>query len=156
VTTAPIPLPPTGRNIAVGAGWTVLIFVGAITIITAVLTGPFGLFFALIISAGVTLVVTPIVGIPLALLSTRVLRNSGSLQVHRAGQFVAGSIAAAIPVAIYLWLTDGFAPSWLLAAASAVVAVGGGSALAGWSIARGRYRAVPTRDSHGTTDEDFD
>jgi len=136
-----VALPVTARNIAVGAGWTMLIFVAVISAVTGLLTGAVGYVFALFISGFVTVVSTPVLGIPLSLLASRLLRRVPTIAAHLTGQFLAGAIAATVVVSLYLWLDSSTIEGWSAVAVAAIVAIAGGSSMAGWLLA---HRAQPS------------
>lgn len=111
-----VPLPLTPRNVVSGAGWTLLIFVAAVTWITmnifvlsmigsgfaALFMGLIAGGYALVISSVVGFVATAVLGIPLTLGISKLLGRSTSVLAHALGAGLAGALSGLVLVAAYL------------------------------------------------------
>lgn len=104
-------LPPTLRNLAIGAGFSSLFFpqlvglIFGISVAVSATSPELGLSLALLTyaiatvsSAVVGTVAIVVLGVPLSLLSTRVLRGVPSVRANVVGQFGGGLLAAAVVV----------------------------------------------------------
>ena len=154
------PLAMTAGNVAVGAGWTMTIFVTAMSVVGGLLGGVFGFAIALFVAGFATLVATPLLGVPLSLLAARILRHTPARWPHLLGQFVAGAAGASIAMGAYLALTDYYdslslGSFWAFIFA-ACAAIAGLSSTAGWALALRHSRREPKPDRFDAYSEDVD
>ena len=164
------PLPATADNVIAGALWTALIFPVATAGFLAAVSGwssysPFVFLAVLVVSAFVELLLIPGLGVPLALLASRLLRGVPSVRWHLLAQFVAGGLAGAIVVVGFLVLTGSLPePEYAEGLTFSVIGlaiVTGLASMTGWYLSLRRYRRPPKPDPgggdpYGTADEDFD
>ncbi|TBN56817.1 hypothetical protein EYE40_05055 [Glaciihabitans arcticus] len=157
------PLPLTVRNITVGAAWTLLLFVGltswftglGVTVlyweqgIGAPVLGAFGAGYALLISGVLGTAATALLGVPLTLAVSMLLRRSSSVRAHASGAAAAGALSAFILVVIAFLVMPSSPPIaepslWVVLPYGVLVLVTAASSAGGWLIAFREHREIPT------------
>jgi len=168
------PLPLTARNLALGAGWTLLVFVCLVTLLTgnivtilfagqgfgALALGGFGAGYAFFLSGAVGIVATAFIGVPLTIAVSLLLRRSRSVRAHAWGAAAAGGLSMLVLLGLYALFTlpstiamaeagistgvDGAALLATLAVYAALFVVTGASSAAGWLLAWRQHRAIAT------------
>ena len=139
-------MPATARNVLTGAGWSAFIFPILTGIcLTAIWQstkdpsrpsadlGGMLVFVGVILSAQIGFIFIIVLGIPLAILATRITRRTRNLVVNLVAQFAAGAVAGTLGLIAYSLFALHEAPSAPYVATAA--AISGITAAIGWSFA---------------------
>ena len=139
-------MPATARNVLTGAGWSAFIFPVLTGIcLTAIwqstrdpspTTADLGgmlVIVGVMLSAQIGLIFIVVLGIPLAILATRITRRTRNLGINLIAQFAAGAVAGALGLIAYSLFSLHEAPSAPYVATAA--AISGVTAASGWSFA---------------------